>query len=378
MKKIKIIVNAIPLTKVLTGIGRVIQSLYSELEKNENIEVWYFNGSSITKKMPSPQNNNFSKLIPIIWKLPWYFSYNIRCIMHNLQQKKFFEISKNFDIYHELGYFPFKTDKKIKTIFTVHDMSLISNPEWHPNERVKFFKKYWKTHFKYADTFVTPSKFSENELKKYYPIKDDNKIAVVPWGCNKNIFFKKSKQEIEKIKKKYKITGDYFLYVGTIEPRKNLFSLLNTFNKLKEEKLKLVITGWVGWEKKKLSFSKNIIFTGRVSDEELASLYSGAISLILLSSYEGFGLPLIEAVNCGTCVICSNIPTFRELFSEKSAIFVDPFSEKEIIKAIKKITDKNYKKQLWRNAIKEIEKYSWIKCADNYFKLFQKVLNTKI
>lgn len=298
----KIIVNATPLGKILTGIGRTVKSLYAKLEKYSDLDIWYFDGHNISKKMPSPpeENSCWNRLVSIAWKMPPSLIFLIRKYRHKKQQKLFYEFSKDFDVYHEPGFFPFKTPESVKTVFTVHDLSLSSHPEWHPVERVKFFNHYAGEAFKYADFIVTPSEFSKLEVLKYFKF-DSRKIRSVYWGYDREVFYPRSKDEITKVCDKYKIKGDYLLCVGTNDPRKNLKSVFEAYKNLDIE-ISLVIAGWSGWDKTNDGDSQDkIIFTGHLSDDELTALYSGAAALVYPSFYEGFGLPALEAMACGAC-----------------------------------------------------------------------------
>ena len=368
----RILVNAVVLTNILTGIGRTVKSLYTELEKYSDLDIWYFDGHNISKKMPSPpeKNSRWDKLVSIAWKMPPHLIFLIRKYRHKKQQKLFYEFSKDFDVYHEPGFFPFKTPESVKTVFTVHDLSLSSHPEWHPEERVKFFNHYAGEAFKYADFIVTPSEFSKLEVLKYFEF-DNRKIRSVYWGYDREVFYPRSKDEITKVCDKYKIKGDYLLCVGTNDPRKNLKGVFEAYKNLDSE-ISLVIAGWSGWDKTNGVDSQNkIIFTGHLSDEELTALYSGAAALVYPSFYEGFGLPALEAMACGTPVITSDCSSLPEVGGD-AVQYCNPNDIKSIQRAIEKvIKDPSLQEDLRKKGLARAKEFSWEKSAEEYLEVFE-------
>lgn len=367
----RIIVNAVVLNNIITGIGRSVQSLYRQLEKYPDLDIWFFNGKSISKNMPCPpsENSAWDKMVSIAWKMPPALIFQLRKYIHKKQQKIFYEISKNFDIYHEPGFFPFKTPKSVKTVFTVHDLSLSSHPEWHPEERVKFFNHFASESFNYADFIVTPSIFSKKELLKYFQY-DKRKVKTIYWGYDKSIFFRRSRNEIERVRDRYGIKGNYLLCVGTKDPRKNLKGIFEAYKNLSSE-IKLVIAGWSGWDKTKdLSLRDKIIITGHLSDEELTALYSGAIALVYPSFYEGFGFPVLEAIACGTPVITSNCSSLSEV-GRDAVEYCNPYSIDSLTSTIKKILgNKLLQKKLIEKGLVRAKFFSWEKAAKEYREVF--------
>jgi glycosyltransferase involved in cell wall biosynthesis len=163
--------------------------------------------------------------------------------------------------------------------------------------------------------------------------------------------------------------------VATLEPRKNLKRIIEAFNLLKEKDLKLVIVGKSGWgqeiNKLNLNEKANIIFTGFADREDLSSLYSGAKCFVFPSLYEGFGLPILEAMKCGCPVVTSNLSSMPEVAGE-AGILIDPLDTKKIAGGINQvISDKATTESLRKKGFEQVKKFSWEKTAEQTLKIYQ-------
>ena len=196
----------------------------------------------------------------------------------------------------------------------------------------------------------------------------------------------------EKVKKKYGIRGDYILYVGTLQPRKNLIRLIQAFKNLKSQipnlkikDLKLVICGKKGWlyeeifqKVKELGLEKEVIFTGYVPEEDLPALYKGARCFVLVSLYEGFGLPVLEALSVGCPVVLSNVSSLPEV-GGKVAVYVDPYDVEDIARGILEIL--RYDAVTHQSKVEEGKKwarrFSWERCARETLKVLEEAARIK-
>ncbi len=212
-------------------------------------------------------------------------------------------------------------------------------PEVFPKRtiRTQTNRLYWVK--KEVDLVIADSKATKNDLVELLGF-DEKKIKVIYLGVSDS--WKEKPVNINKlkvIKKKYKIKGEYILSVGTLEPRKNIKSVIKAFNELKKSNLKLVLVGKLGWggDIKKITekIDSGVVVTGFIPDEDLAPLYQGAHCFVYPSLYEGFGLPVLEAMASGTPVITSNVSSLLEIAGE-AALLVDPKKTSEITKALKK------------------------------------------
>lgn len=243
----------------------------------------------------------------------------------------------------------------LKTVITVHDLGAEYLPVLHQLKQVLYLKLMTHYQLKTANKIISVSKATKKDLMKRIGIAD-KKISVIYEGVDKAVFKKMPKDIVNDIVKKYDIVREkYFLFVGTIQPRKNLERLIKAFAKFleglegREERegldnsFKLVLVGGKGWKSdsiyrmsKELGIEDRVRFLGRIPDEDLAGLYNGALALTYPSLFEGFGLPIVEAFACGCPVITSNSSSMPEV-AGNAAILVNPYEQGEIFKAMRQI-----------------------------------------
>jgi len=268
---------------------------------------------------------------------------------------------------------PFFRSKKIKTVVTIHDLAFKFFPDHFPKKdlrRLNFFTDYA---VKNADKVIAISNSTKNDLLKIYPKLNADKIRVIYHGYDKDLFKTDiSEQEIKRVNSKFKIQNSKFiLFVGTIQPRKNIETLLGAFKILrKSEKYKdlgLVIAGCKGWLAgnivEKIKKTPGAIMTGKFETEDLPALIAGAEIFVLPSLYEGFGLPVLEAMACGTPVAVADNSSLREVAGE-AGLFFDPYSSQKSADALLGILDdEKLQDSLCEKGIERVKDFSWEKCA---------------
>jgi glycosyltransferase involved in cell wall biosynthesis len=263
----------------------------------------------------------------------------------------------------------FKKPKNLKLIITVHDLAFLLFPK-HFTFKDRFLLNFHtKRAVKMADKIIAPSEATKKDIIKFYKI-DENKIEVVYHGVNS------IKYQVSGIKQDFKKNIN-ILFVGTIQPRKNLVKLIEAFELLKTRyklcviSYKLIIAGGKGWmadevykKAKESKFSDEIIFTGSVSDDELADLYKNAEIFVMPSLYEGFGLPVLEAMSYGVPCVVSDNSSLREIAGD-SALLVDAHNSNDIAEKINiLLNDEELRKDLSHRGLENIKKFSWIKAAE--------------
>ncbi|MEK7165413.1 MAG: glycosyltransferase family 1 protein, partial [Patescibacteria group bacterium] len=201
----------------------------------------------------------------------------------------------------------------------------------------------------------------------------ESKIKVVYLGVDP-VFKPQPVSRIEELRKKYEIANEYILSVGTHEPRKNLKRVVRAFLQLNHKNLSLVIVGNRGWGSD-ITAQKNIKLLTGISEVELATLYSGAKCFVYPSLYEGFGLPVLEAMACATQVVTSNKGSLAEIVGP-NAIVVDPFSEIAIFEGIKNAISLrgNDRKEMLERARRYVSKFTWEKTASETVKIYESIL----
>lgn len=275
-----------------------------------------------------------------------------------------------------------------KKVVTVHDLTFREYPETVRKRTLLMLQRNLKKSIRRADAIVADSVFTKNEILKYYSV-DENKIDVVPCGVNRNDFFPdKDKHRREEMVTKYHIPGDYFLYLGTLEPRKNIVGLMKAYQIFLEKKKAegvtdipfLVIAGGKGWmyeeifEKvKEFGLEEKVIFTGYVDEEDKNCLLSNALVFCFPSLYEGFGMPPIEAMACGTPVLTSSTSSLDEVAGD-AAYKVNPNSVDEIAEGLSELMEhKELRDKLVKKGFEQADRFTWENAVQKLHDVYVKV-----
>ncbi len=280
-------------------------------------------------------------------------------------------------------YGPWKSP--VKNIITIFDLAFLHFPLMFPKTDLYKLENWTRSSVQKAGHIITISESTKTSIVDHYH-QPKRKITVAYPGYNNQLNRPVNDQKkIDAIKEKYGVEGKYILFVGTVQPRKNLKRLIEAFKKI--ENVKLVVVGKTsgegrqGWMyeeilalPKELGIEHKIIFAGFVPDEELVYLMNGATAYALPSLWEGFGIPVVDAMACGIPVIVSNISSLPEVVG-KAGLQVDPKSVDQIEQAIRLIsTDK----KLWQKQVKlgleQAKQFSWEKMAKKVLHVFEKVV----
>lgn len=272
---------------------------------------------------------------------------------------------------------------KTPSVPVIHDLSFEHYPNDVPYAVRKYYKHFFPKFARKAQRIATVSEFSKQDIVKSYKI-DPSKIDVIYNGVS-SLF--RPITESEKNITRQKLSGghEYFLFVGSLHPRKNLTRLLSAFDEFKNNfscKTKLLIIGERYWGTEdmqnmynKMVHKNDIIFTGRLPEKELHYAIASALALTYIPYFEGFGLPIIEAMKCETPVISSNITSMPEI-SGNAALLVDPFSISSIKNAMLKISaDSVLKNQLILKGKERAELFTWTKTAKTLWESIEKTVN---
>ena len=271
------------------------------------------------------------------------------------------------------------TKKSCKKIVTFHDLSFKRYPEFFSLKRQLWHKFINPRKLaQEADTIIAVSESTKQDLVELYKIKP-TKINVVYSGVDKRFKPQVSDLSFKEIRQKYNLPDKFILYLGTIEPRKNLIGLIKGYEIFKarcENAPELVIAGTKGWlyedifkTAQQSKYSKDIIFTGFIEDEDKPDLYNLASLFVYPSFYEGFGFPPLEAMACGVPTVTSNVSSLPEIVGQ-AGIMVDPYKPEELASAMEMIlTDEKLRQRLSQKGIEQAKKFSWEKCAENTFRI---------
>jgi len=267
----------------------------------------------------------------------------------------------------ELAHFgPFNLPSSIKRVTFIHDISPVVYPKWHPFSSTIAHRLLLKSILKKTSLILTNSYFSKSEIVRKYPFVE-NKIKVTHLGCSINLNQLTSKDLLAEIL----VRKPYFLYVGTLEPRKNILTLIKAFELYQskhQQNINLVLAGSWGWKYKSIKAAiqqspskKDIICTGYISEAQKIQLIKNAKAFIYPSLYEGFGIPVIEAMRLGCPIICSNIDTLKEVAGDKAFYFnrIDALDLCNKMRIVSNLINIDQKKALIRHS----EQFTWEETA---------------
>ena len=286
---------------------------------------------------------------------------------------------KDCDLYHEPGFLPFRFDGP--TVITIHDLSPLRFPEAHPALRVQEFREQLPKAIARAASIIVDAESVREEIIETFGVPAD-RVQAIHLGVAPN-YHPRTAEETAVARQSYQIEhGQYVLAVGTLEPRKNLMQAIDAYAGLPEairRTTPLVIAGMRGWlvseletRLRQLEARGEVRWLGFVPNEALPSLYSGATMLVYPSIYEGFGLPVLEAMASGIPVVTSNRSSLPEV-AGNVGVLVDPEDTEGLRSAMEKlIEDKQEARRLGQLGIVRAGQFTWKDCAKKTIAIYQK------
>ncbi len=368
MKKLRVIVNAVPLATVNTGIGRYLRCLYGALERGygDRLEVGYFDGKRVRGEPPRPPENLAarSRLTDLLWKLPPVAALGVRLARHYAREAAFYKAARGYDVYHEAAFFPFRVPARVRTVFTVHDLSLLTFPEHHPAERVRYFNMFFFRRLARVSRFLAVSGFTKAEMARLLGL-DPGRIRVT-WNAHEPEVFHPLDGPLPPA-----VPERYFLFVGTYDPRKNMHVIPKALA-VSGLDVPLVTAGWTGWSRERMEGAPPIEL-GYADDATLAALYTKALALVYPSIYEGFGLPVLEAMACGCPVVTSKLSSLPEVAGEAGVYLDDPSDAAGMARVLSRVAgDAALRAEKSRLGLARAPLFSWDETARRTFEEFEK------
>lgn len=364
----------------LTGIGRYALELATQLETRSDItSLRYLNGRTLVEKLPVPVESGEvepkmrgmlrkNSLITGAYRFvyPWLKSRTLK--------------QAEGAIFHSPNYFlPPSVDRAIATF---HDLSIFTWPECHPADRIAFMRKELLLSLRRAQRLVTISEFSRQEIASYfnYPL---DKIDMAPLASSGQFYARSSAETADLMRRLGLKHGHYCLYTGTIEPRKNIGTLLDAYEKLPislRAHYPLVLCGYSGWGSEAIHqrFERGeregwIKYLGYMASQDLPLLFAGARAFLFPSLYEGFGLPVLEAMSSEVPVVCSNAASLPEVVGE-AALVCEPLDVEGFTQAIQRaIEDTVWRSEAITAGLHQAGGFSWAHCADETLKAYKKL-----
>lgn len=367
--KYKILVDSLALLGSLTGIGRYNYEIIKYLSNLNSYDLSYFYGYISKNLVHAKQNTQLKSIRHLITK-----NYILKSLVRKISFQITTFFSPKYDLYWQPNFIPIPSIKAKKTVVSVHDFSWEYYPEFHPKERIEYFKSHFYHSIQCCDHIITGSHYTKQEIIERTKISAE-KITVIYHGIDHNIFFPRPK---------HKQNQHFILAVGSIEPRKNLKNLLLAYNLLDESLKKeyhLILVGAEGWKNQDImelitTMQPFVSYSGFVDDKTLAQLYSDATLFIYPSFYEGFGIPPLEAMASGTPVISSNASTLPEVCAD-AAYYIEP-NDIEAITAAMNLFLKNpsLQDEYIQKGLIRSKHFSWKKSGEEHNDLFKSLLRS--
>lgn len=377
----KIIISTDSIKFPVTGIGRYALELINNLKANPEIDaIKYLSGFKVVDDLPALVNSpsisasklkkqlRNSRLVSDIYRLtvPALKSYALK--------------SYTDYIFHSPNYYIPPGHKK--SCATFHDLSIFHFPEYHPKGRVHLMKKELHSTVSRAKVLITDSNFTKNEVSDFFNF-DPERIVVAPLASSGD-FLPRKENQCQQVLERYGLAyGQFTFFAGTIEPRKNIKNLLLAYQKLPLEmslRFPLVISGYQGWESEELhrlfdigSQRGWIKYLGYTDQQSLSVLFSACRAFLFPSRYEGFGLPVLEAMAAGTPVITSNVSSLPEVAGD-AGLMVDPDDVDQLAQYISDIIlNDSLRAELIDRGFLQNAKFSWVNCARETIKAYKLV-----
>lgn len=358
----------------LEGIGWFTFEIFKRLTQNHPEVEWLFLfdrqykehfifSDNITPIVVSPQARH-----PILWHI-WY-EYSLPRIFKKHKPDLF--ISPD-------GYLSLKSN--VKSISVIHDLNFEHNPENIPKLAGKYYQKYFPKYAHKADRVATVSQYSKDDISNLYKVAPD-KIDLVYNGCG-DFFFPLKAEEEKTVREEISEGKAYFIFVGALNPRKNITGMLAAFAKYRESggQNKFVIVGekmfWsddIANAYENHPFREDIIFTGRLEGSGLNKVLAASAALLFVSNFEGFGIPIVEAFKCEVPVITSTTTSMPEVAGD-AAILCDPSDTQAITNAMHEVDKPEVREELIAKGKLRSSLFTWERSAEMMWDCITKTLN---
>jgi len=356
----------------LEGIGRFSYEVLKRIVINHPEHQFYF-----IFDRPYSEEFIFAKNVtPVVIFPParhaflfiWWFELSIPRVLKRIKPDLFLSPD---------GYLSLRTS--VPSCQVIHDLNFEHFPEYIPFMARKHYLHYFPKYARKAKHIITVSEYTKKDITNLYKIPAE-KITVAYNGIS-GFFSPCNADEITQTQKEYTGGNPFFLFVGSLHPRKNIGNLMTAFDAFRKKtnaSVKLLIAGQAYWWNKdmektyqNMQFREDVIFTGRIDNPTLRKLYGSALALTYVSLFEGFGLPIAEAMQCHTPVICSNTTSMPEVGGD-AALYADPLSADSICDAMLKVYhEPGLRKQMVEKGIKQVEKFNWDHTEESVWKCIQ-------
>ncbi|APC16775.1 glycosyl transferase [Pseudomonas frederiksbergensis] len=373
----QIALNARILQAPRTGIGHYLAELVSALTHEPDLELSLFHGWGWSSSLPQAAMPGYSRLTPLLRQIPG--AYQAR---RWLEQRRFDRgHSAAIDLYHEPSLWPLAF--KGPTIITLHDLTHLHYPSTQPAARLREIERRLGKGVRQARLILTDSQFVADEAQRYFGLGPE-RFVVAPLGAATR-FHPRSNESLQQTLQPHGVQPQrYFLCVGTLEPRKNLSLALRAHAQLPQalrQRFPLLVIGMAGWKGDQLNdelhkalAAGHVRLLGYLPDEQVAQLVAGARALVFPSVYEGFGLPVLEAMSSGTPVVLTRYSSMPEV-AGTAGNYIEPDDVHGLCEAMSRLADDEAHRQVCREAgLQRAKLFSWERCAKLTVRAYRQAL----
>ncbi|ROM92096.1 glycosyltransferase family 1 protein [Pseudomonas brassicacearum] len=373
----QIALNARILQAPRTGIGHYLAELVNALTHEPDLELSLFHGWGWSSSLPAAAMPGYSRLTPLLRQIPG--AYQAR---RWLEQRRFDRgRPAAIDLYHEPSLWPLAF--KGPTIITLHDLTHLHYPSTQPAARLREIERRLGQGVRQARLILTDSQFIADEAQRYFGLGPE-RFVIAPLGAAAR-FHPRSNESLQQALQPHGVQPQgYFLCVGTLEPRKNLSLALRAHAELPEalrQHFPLLVVGMAGWkgdqlddELHKALAAGHARLLGYLPDEQIAQLVAGARALVFPSVYEGFGLPILEAMASGTPVILTRRSAMPEV-AGTAGNYIEPDDVHGLCEAMSRLVDDETHRQVCREAgLQRAKLFSWERCANLTARAYRQAL----
>ena len=370
---------------VNTGIGRYTRSLFFEYlqrrqPSDDQIVLFYDRPTDVASFFPDA----FASALPLPEHVRLVTAFCQRRIVWTNWSLPPLLRQQQIDVYHGVCNFELPLRKMCRYVVTIHDLVPLFFPELVPKKHLLFFKLFIKRAAQTADAIITDSEHSKQDICRYLKVSDE-KVRVIHLGYTPLPLPQNAEEQRQRLFEQHGIRQPYLLFVGVIEPKKNLERLLEAFALLRQERriddgVQLVIAGGKGWFCEQLEqniaalrLERSVVLTGFMPDDALPLLYSGAEAFVFPSIYEGFGLPVVEAMAHGVPVITSNVSSLPEIAGH-AGLLVNPVEAASIAAGIETVLTHPEQRDAMKIAGRlHAQQFSWPRTAEATYRVYQDV-----
>lgn len=365
------------LYRPLTGVGHYARELLAALgEANAGFCIRRFLGEVVgPPRAPAPPGSVSASPPPAPAPMPRRTALRERVWMRQLMQTALKAAFRTrvacgrFALYHEPNHIPLPCS--LPTVTTIHDLSGLTHPEWHPADRIRWYEREFAAGIRQATRFIAASEFTKQDLVRVVGVPAER--IDVTYQAPRRAFYLRDARAAEAVRAAHHLPEQFLLFVGTLEPRKNVAGLLEAYARLPaalRRRVPLALAGGMGWKMEQLTallhrhgVPGEVRLLGYLHDEALAGLYAASTALVWPTLFEGFGLPPLEAMACGCPVITSRVTSLPEVVGD-AGVLLEPHDAPAWAETMQRMIEDDAWRVSWRaRGLQQAQRFSWSACA---------------